>query len=1335
MSGDTGDFTFKPRPAVSFDTLPKPWMRTSIGGAPQGVALSYHPTATKQPEAGAASSKRPEWKPSTPQGKRPEWKTTLLALCIAATCWMLLSITDAVFTPRVYSGPHKFTHTPVIMATYQWCMVAYFCNLLFTLPKLIFEFDNSKLMLHLLISYISILASGSYIMLATGFSPIMVDVNSCLYIPQRWLLYCFTAPAIITILAKISNYTNRQLIWVIFIFEVMLITGGIGTIPWISWNEKVFWYIVTNLPFPEILLHMWRMVTSATNEADPSSVRFLLFMAVFTEVTWIIFPIVYYAAIAGMPLYLSEPMWSLTDWLTKFVFASSLMEANFFTLAQRRAEMMKRVEEGHRSATILQLTKAIERKDDFLSTMSHELRTPLNGIIGLSESLLEGSVGAMSTGAHQTIKVVVLSAKRLLQLINDVLDAAKLKQGTMVIKHEKVDVRTIVNDVLDLCSPLMRKGVRLVNQVGNNIPKIVGDNGRIAQILYNLVGNAAKFTESGTVSVTAGLSDTGDNIYISVTDTGEGIPGEKLENIFVAFEQVDMSTTRRHGGTGLGLHLVKELVKAHNGEITVQSVLSKGSAFTVWLPIRQSGDAQLNPEMDRLHAGYDSDDDGAHEEEDAFVKTVVQQQILLSDIPSTSTSKDENNILISSKHGIMAVKPFYREVHGRCMILSVDDDPINQMVVDNLLAPEGYLINQAMNGTAALKFLEENETLPDLILLDVMMPDISGYEVCAEIRRRYSKVHIPIVMVSAKGNPEHVMKGLDAGSVDYVKKPFHRKELLSRVRAQIRNREVFEAEMESRKVNDTLKKIMPMSVIQRLQQGQSMIADSHEEVTVLFMDMHSFWSHNERSAESTSDIISIMNHIFTSFERLLQKHKVYRVEHTGDSYLAVSGHDGMTDHTARLIGLALDMMTLTQDMRFPNGDRVRIKIGIHCGPAYAGVVGLESPRYCVFGDTVSITSRLETTAYPQTCQVSERVANYDITQFVPYQTALDAGSHTLSTFLLKTGDYEEALQEAQKKPAVVNAPFKAEQGIVKGGDDMVDVLQSMLESTKQELEIRAREADEALSKLDDLYKKMAQAEEDRMKTSQELESMKALYEEKSNHANNPDMIMVTLDDVVNPVSFDAEALKAMYEEKLKKVMEAEACAQELRLKDSRAYEAQLADTNARVHAAQMSAAQAEEELRLLKQKLRAQEGAMDGRGQEMVRSYPSDKSPKNSINGNWKLEGDNGQRGDLFSDMGSMYSVPASRVMEDCFSMEYSISAFMKDLGLEQYAEKLAAQNVTPFLLSTFSNQGLLDLGVDTVGARSRIMEASRLYRTRMESSTHMLMLYKDGGGGAGGSR
>ncbi|GAX78845.1 hypothetical protein CEUSTIGMA_g6283.t1 [Chlamydomonas eustigma] len=1174
--------------------------------------------------------------------------------------------------------------------------------------RVIFETNGNKLTLHLVSCYINLMAASSYAMLWTGFSPILPDVQSCLYIPQRWVLYVFTAPAIIFILSQISDYSPRMRLWVILLNVFMLGSGGMGTIPWISWPHKVFWYVTSCVPFPSILVHMWRMVTSAVEETpERSAKRSVKFIRIFSITTWNLFPIVYFGAIDGsFPLEVIEPLWAALDWLTKMVYSSSLMEANFFTIAQRREYMLKAVEEANRLQTIQQLSNAIERKDDFLSTMSHELRTPLNGIIGLSESLIAGSAGQLPEKAIQTISTVKLSGKRLLQLINDILDAAKMKQGILVIKHENVDIKRLVTDVLDLSLPLVRKTVRLVNNVGN-VPKIVGDTGRIVQVLYNLVGNAAKFTRTGTIAISAGVSDDGQRLYISVADTGVGIPRDKIDHVFGAFEQADMSTTRRYGGTGLGLHLVKELVKAHNGEITVESEMSLGSTFTVWLPLRQDGSGLEDHDSRDLYGGsgaYRSSElSNEHGEKPESGGTgsprashlkrgkrrwnntdlsrrfpsrsngrggerlpvmMEDSTLLMSSSSSIPVAETDGNLLAVTKSGFKVVKQFYREKHGSCMVLSVDDDPINQMVVENLLVPDGYKVEQAMNGSEALEFLTNCDALPDVILLDVMMPDMSGYEVCQEIRSRYSSISIPIIMVSAKSNPEHIMKGLEAGSVDYVKKPFHRHELLSRVRAQVRNREVFEAEVESRKLTDRLKAIMPMSVVHRLQAGQSMIADAHAEVSVLFADIAGFWAPGSPgSGRTTADVVMLMNEMYSLFEALLNKHQLFRVEHTGEAYMVVSGHDGNRDHVKKMLALAQDMLSASWSLRFPGtGEPVRLRVGLHCGPAYAGVVGVDNPRYCVFGDTVLIASSLETSAWPHTIQVSDSlISRYSRKErFVPFRSKLIVGTQTVATHLCKLGDFQsavKALQEgllesrgSESGGRSKSLEVAAISAMLAGCRDERNRLQTQLVSLQEEQSATLRACSAAESDVAKLKSRLCAVEKERQRLNELVASQEAAIAASAAAAAAP----------AHSMSGHAHGSPSM-------------------LSNSPLRGPLPAGRSRKVTAGSVA-------------------------GSESLYAGGSEMMPL------------------------SNKSAVASQMVANFWNMTYRLDTFLKDIGLEQYYPALAAHEVTPLLLSKLSNKELMELGVETFGARRRILQAALEYRLKMESMSRMMIAYKDSG-------
>lgn len=488
------------------------------------------------------------------------------------------------------------------------------------------------------------------------------------YIPQRYLLYSATAPMMMYLLAQISDYSFPLQARLIVLHLINLGAGAAGAVPWFSQPMKLLCYTIALAPYPEIMLHKWRMVTYGMNESDdPATKRCLNFMRIFAQATYHIFPILYFGNILNLwPLEIVEPLQSFADWFSKIIYTSSMMEANFFAIMHRR-ETLRAAREAKRTETINELNSAIVRKDDFLSTMSHELRTPLNGIIGLSESLLAGAVGNLPEKALLTILTVKMSGKRLLQLINDVLDAAKMKQGGLVIKHEKVDLKRIIEDVVDITRPLINKKVQLINNV-TSIPSVTGDGDRITQILYNLIGNSSKFTRNGNITISGGPCEDDQHVFIAVSDTGVGIPSDKFTQIFGAFEQVDMSTTRRYGGTGLGLHLVKQLVLAHNGDITVESEVGVGSTFTIILPLTQSQEGEGLEDVKVPQA--------------APPVFSAAKRNMIRDKESSLTT------VMSSKDMM-----FFHDMSESYLILSVDDDPINQLVVENLLVPEGYKVS------------------------------------------------------------------------------------------------------------------------------------------------------------------------------------------------------------------------------------------------------------------------------------------------------------------------------------------------------------------------------------------------------------------------------------------------------------------------------------------------------------------------------------------------------------------------------------------------------------------------------------------------------------------
>lgn len=388
-------------------------------------------------------------------------------------------------------------------------------------------------------------------------------------------------------------------------------------------------------------------------------------------------------------------------------------------------------------------------KDDFLANTSHELRTPLNGIIGLAESLIDGIDGELPDKAKRTLSMVVTSGRRLASLINDILDLSKLKHSNIELSKQPLDIRALTDVVLTLSKPLVStKPVRLINEIPEKIVAVEADENRLLQILHNLVGNGIKFTESGAVTVSA--VEENEFVTIAITDTGVGISEDKFDSIFESFEQAQGDIERQYGGTGLGLTITKQLIELHGGNIKVSSILGQGSTFTFTLPVSLSeSSSAINAKTNQIETTLIAQLDEAAEEELVF----------------DNVGHDGEG--------------------GQFRILLVDDEPINIHVLKNYLSNQNYQMVEAQDGLQALQAIENNGPF-DMVLLDIMMPKMSGYEVCKIIRETYSVSDLPVLFLTASNQVDDVVQGFAVGANDHLNKPVAKHELLSRVGTHLR---------------------------------------------------------------------------------------------------------------------------------------------------------------------------------------------------------------------------------------------------------------------------------------------------------------------------------------------------------------------------------------------------------------------------------------------------------------------------------------------------------------------------------------------------------------------
>ncbi|HEY9607163.1 MAG TPA: response regulator, partial [Allocoleopsis sp.] len=393
--------------------------------------------------------------------------------------------------------------------------------------------------------------------------------------------------------------------------------------------------------------------------------------------------------------------------------------------------------------------KEIDRmKTDFISTVSHELRTPLTSVLGFAkiikkklEDVLFPQVQSEDKKAQRTVRqvrenvdIIISEGERLTALINDVLDIAKMEAGKVDWSMQPVSVAEILDQSLAVTSALLQlKNLQLVKDVEENLPEVVGDKDRLIQVAINLISNAVKFTDTGSITCRVCQSDR--EIVVSIIDTGMGIAPTDQPKVFEKFKQVGDTLTDKPKGTGLGLPICKQIVEHHGGKIWVESELGKGSTFSFTLPISLEKTAKVNT---------------------IDIDTLIKQLQRNAD-----------------------TMPSHLEVHNKTVLVVDDEAPIRKLLRQELEA-QGYQVKEAKSGLEAIAVAKQER--PDLITLDVMMPEMNGFDVTAVLKNDPLTMDIPIIILSVIEDKE---RGYRLGIDKYLIKPFQSEQLLQEIESLI----------------------------------------------------------------------------------------------------------------------------------------------------------------------------------------------------------------------------------------------------------------------------------------------------------------------------------------------------------------------------------------------------------------------------------------------------------------------------------------------------------------------------------------------------------------------
>jgi len=439
----------------------------------------------------------------------------------------------------------------------------------------------------------------------------------------------------------------------------------------------------------------------------------------------------------------------------------------------------------------------------------HDLRSPLHGIIGLANTLSE-----QQAPLHRPLKMISSSATRALDNVTKMVEyfnLAEYPSDRLEEEKKAYDVALLAADVLECCEhsvdkkgePIQKKGVGLVREIDTSLVNLSWDRHSVNQMLYHLISNSFKFTAKGHVKLRITNDEDSQGIKIAVEDTGIGIAKVNLNRVFEPFQQEDNSLSRKYEGLGLGLAIVRIIVKKCSGTVKLNSKQGQGSTFEVWLPCTSGGPpeclsslAQETSQQSSSTPSYALNVTGSQPAQIQSTSVsqgtagapqqalpVVQGSVRPPSPPSIHAVGSESSLtdLVASAVDRSACQH---------TVMSVDDDPVNQEVIRQTLEPHGFKIIVCMSGVECLQLMDQELTvMPDIMLLDLGMPGVNGFDVLQAQRKKHGAEVLPIVMVSAEEQVRSVVQGFELGANDWIRKPFEKTEFVARVRAHLRMRD------------------------------------------------------------------------------------------------------------------------------------------------------------------------------------------------------------------------------------------------------------------------------------------------------------------------------------------------------------------------------------------------------------------------------------------------------------------------------------------------------------------------------------------------------------------
>ncbi|BAZ68456.1 multi-sensor hybrid histidine kinase [Fischerella sp. NIES-4106] len=636
------------------------------------------------------------------------------------------------------------------------------------------------------------------------------------------------------------------------------------------------------------------------------------------------------------------------QWVTSEIELAKAVAAQAAIAVQQSHLYQKTREQAER---LLELDK---QKTEFFQNISHEFRTPIT----LIQGPLETAVSSQEGLSYEQSAIALRNSRRLLRLVNQLLDLQRLDAGRMQPNFRPCDLVEFVSQIIESFRPYCeKKGLRLVTKIAT-CPKVYLDMEKFDKVVYNLLSNAMKFTPEGGM-ITVVMQSQDGHCILTVEDTGIGILPEQIPLLFERFRQAEGSESRSYEGTGLGLALVKELVELHGGKVTVKSVYGQGTTFSVWLIPGSS------------HLSADQVSEAAVE---ANINRAVVELVDLELL-----EEGTRNWELDSTE---AAKGPY--------ILVVDDNPDLRAYVSGILRADGYQVRTADNGSQGFRLAQEIS--PSLVVSDLMMPIVSGLEMIRMIRNDEKLKGTPIILLTAKVDEETRITGTERGADAYLAKPFNDRELLAEVRnlLALKANERKVVELNTYLTESVLKRFLPPALVEKAAAGD-LVLDLRPEprlITVLFSDIVGFTQlantlRSRRVAELLNKYLEVMTKAVFDNGGTVDKFM-------GDAIVALFGApEELTpnEQVRRAVNTARAMLRSLEKLNehwreqgifdSTKSESVQFRCGIHQGTAVVGMFGSsERADYTAIGPSVNIAARLQQAANPGGVLVSAAVADY-----------------------------------------------------------------------------------------------------------------------------------------------------------------------------------------------------------------------------------------------------------------------------------------------------------------------------------------------------------------------